>query len=108
MSNTSFIADRGVFDPLAYSVNLKPEKFSDLADRCIKHYKQSLYSLIIFLAPVLDLKNDGTRVMDRNYQIRVSQDLECIYRRFEISYTTITETNLNKMLKIVREMIDKL
>ena len=103
--NKNLISDRGIFDSLGYCFNLPNNVYSYLAKQSLDHYKKKPYDLIIFLPPVLELEDDGTRIMDKEFQVKISNNILDIYKKNNIEYitldTTILEERVEQTLKLI-------
>jgi len=103
----SYIGDRGIFDPLAYCFDLKKKDRDEMLDTGLKHYLQNPYSHIFFLLPVLEVEDDGTRILDKNFQLKISKEIENLYRKFKVKYIKIKTISLEERISLVKKIIEK-
>jgi predicted ATPase len=100
----NFIADRGVFDSLGYCFNLD-ESYQEKAEKkALNHYINNIYTIVVFLPPVLELENDETRVMDKAFQVKVSDKIKEIYNKNNIGFIELKTKNLEERIEKIIQL----
>lgn len=104
----NFICDRGIFDPIGYGNNLPKSIKMALEYKILRHYKKNPYNLVLFLPPILDIEDDGTRIMTKDFQKEVSDTIESSYIKNNITYyklnTLILDERVEKSLDIIKKL----
>ena len=86
------ITDRTLVDHIAYTIILFPEFVNSpeykVIERSVTSYLRS-YTLFIKLAVGQEVYNDGVRELDKDFQLKVDQAIDDLYRRFGCSVVEI-------------------
>jgi hypothetical protein len=99
-SSGCFIADRSVFDAVAYAFDTP--HYDVLRIRAETHALAFPYDRVFFLPIEFPLKGDGIRNEDEAYRETVDRELRKLLDRAEISYETVRgspEKRLRKCLE---------
>lgn len=93
---SSFVSDRGAIDAFAYATwdylqgNYTLEQHKEheqLFLSCLKAYEVYFY-----IPPEFEIVPDGVRAVDKDYQHQIHEIFIELYRRYHISYVTVTGT----------------
>jgi deoxyadenosine/deoxycytidine kinase len=77
-----FIADRSVFDVLAYSQDLP--SYKALYKKAIRHYDLNSYDHLFYIPIEFELENDGTRPLHLKYQKLIDIRIQDYLRWFKL------------------------
>ena len=97
----SWVADRCLFDILAYTMVLFPknETLIHTINRCISKAK---YGIILYIPPEFPIKDDGVRSTNKDFQKKIDDTLKQILHNVHIIRGSRKE-RLKLALKIINE-----